>query len=94
MKIQRGVNANTTRYICKLGVLSWNQQVNAQQANGCTKGVDEEIGIEAKLLDKPTADGHRDEEGGRDERYLQHVDGVAVTDSRDSTDWKATNAKA
>ena len=57
------------------------QQFDPQQTDGSAKGVDEEVKVEAELFYKQTAQCHGYKEGSRDERYLQHVDGVAIAGS-------------
>ena len=54
------------------------QEEDAQQTKRSTEGIDEEVGVVAEQLCQQTANSQGDEESGRDKRYLQHVDGIAV----------------
>lgn len=97
--------ANFTRQLLKLNasiqsirdrpiVLSTAKQPDSKQTNRAAKGIDKEVVAETKLLYQQAAYGHRQKQGGRDKRYLKHVDGVAVTCSRDGTNGKTANANA
>lgn len=70
------------------------EQVYPQQADRSGESVDEEVGLVAQLFGKPAAGSHRKNHGGRDERNLQHIDGVAVAVAEDGTEGMAAGSQA